>query len=91
MIASDLTALLPYSKILCCPEGKIVQLTAYHASLYELDGYKGGAGDPRGILEHGRSHEERLPAFHDEGDPRAAGSIKKDDSSAPHKGLPDLR
>ena len=41
MIASDLTALLPYSKkYFVVPEGKIVQLTAYHASLYELDGTK---------------------------------------------------
>ena len=41
MIASDLTALLPYSKkYFVVPEGKIVQLTAYHADLYELDGTK---------------------------------------------------
>ena len=41
MIASDLTALLPYSKkYFVVPEGKLVQLTAYHASLYELDGTK---------------------------------------------------
>ena len=41
MIASDLTALLPYSKkYFVVPEGKLVQLTAYHADLYELDGTK---------------------------------------------------
>lgn len=39
MIASDLTALLPYSrKYFVVPEEKIVKLTAYQVSLYDLNG-----------------------------------------------------
>ncbi len=41
MIASDLTALLPYSKkYFVVPEEQIVKLTAYSVSLYTLDGKK---------------------------------------------------
>lgn len=41
MIASDLTALLPYSKkYFVVPEEKIVKLTAYSVSLYDLNGNK---------------------------------------------------
>lgn len=41
MIASDLTALLPYSrKYFVVPEEKIVKLTAYNVNLYSMDGAK---------------------------------------------------
>ncbi|MCI8454988.1 MAG: glutamine--fructose-6-phosphate transaminase (isomerizing) [Lachnospiraceae bacterium] len=41
MIASDLTALLPYSKkYFVVPEERVVKLTAYSVSLYTLDGKK---------------------------------------------------
>jgi len=41
MIASDLTALLPYSrKYFVVPEGKIVKLTAYQTALYTVDGHR---------------------------------------------------
>ena len=91
MIASDLTALLPYSKkYFVVPEGKLVQLTAYHADLYELDGTK---TEPE-ILEASWNTDAAMkngfPSLYDEGDPRAARSVKENDPAASHKGLPDL-
>lgn len=86
MIASDLTALLPYSKkYFVVPEGKIVQLTAYHASLYELDGTKvepeilEASWNTDAAMKNGFPHF-MMKEIHEQPE-----VLKKTDSSAPHK------